>query len=248
MAQFCISKENLNKLFYTELGEERVNLILKNFSDKYSLSDIISMMNDENNEIGKFCKQQNDKFAVKTENVEIVHSIDLAELYFPNENPDICFNIKNSVQESEILTIKDLIQDIDPDTEIDCLIKNGSKQFKFQLKEYPEEYLELTPTKIIEFIDKKIISPEKYNTENNKDLIIVITLKPEVDTAFKELSDFKIIHEYLKQRDIKLLEINFLYNRNCEHLVWYQVYPQLGHSKIPWADLPYHKTKKISVI
>lgn len=248
MSQFCISKENLNKLFYTELAETRLDLILEKFSDKYSPQEIFEQTESEQGEVGEFCKKQNDKFSEKTENVEIAHSIDLAQFYFPDENPEICFNLKNGSHKINIKTVEDLIKNIGPDTEIDCLIKNESRQFKFQLKEYPEKYLlGMTAQKVIEFLDKNILPPEKYNNKNNKDLIIIITLKPEINTEFKESSDFKIIHEYLKDKKIELTEIDFMYNRNCEYIVWYQVYPQLGHAKIPWVELPYQKVKRLEI-
>jgi len=89
-----------------------------------------------------------------------------------------------------------------------------------------------------------ILSKNKYNNESNHDLIIIIAIKPEPESRFKELEDFKVIHNYLCSESIKLREINFLYNRNNEFMVWYQVYPRSGHYKIPWEKLSYHQAKK----
>jgi hypothetical protein len=238
--QFCINKKILIQLFWNGSALDG----MRNLIEKFSLEEVLKQIKNNTEKITEYWKDGNEKFTKKTINEEIANAITLADFYFLNSCPDICFEMKQSVGQAEIKIFRDFIANLENNTEIDCLIKDKEKQFKFQLKQYPEKYKKWSVNKVIEYLDKGILPESKYNNKNNKDLIIIITIKPKRNSEFKEKKDFEEIHKYLSKKDIKLLEINFLYNRKCEYMVWFQVFPKKVYYKIPYQKLSYHEAKR----
>lgn len=211
-----------------------INILWKKWSYRWRL---------RTGEVGEYVEEENNKFATNTANAEIINAITLADFYFLKSDPVICFEMKNDFRQKKINGHRELTENLENDTEIDCLIRDEQREFKFQLKQYPEQYKEWSADKVTNYLDESILPrAAKYNNDSNKDLIIVITIKPELKSGFKE-EDFDKIYKYLSSKEIKLLEINFLYNRNIEHMVWHQVFPKNGYYKIPWQNLSYHKVK-----
>lgn len=242
--QFCISKNNLIQLFWKQTTEERLNNVLEKFSSQYSILEMSEQIKTETGEVGEYFKTEMKKFRTKTENVEIAHAITLADFYFPEADPFICFEMKSGFKKDHVDTYKELFENMDHDTEIDVLIKKDNQQFKFQLKQYPEEYKDWSVIKVIEYLDNSILPTSQYNNDSNRDLIIAIYIQPKLNTQINISQDFKKIHQHLVAKEIKLLEINFLFNLNIEFMVWHQVFPQLGHYKIPWQKLSHHRAKR----
>lgn len=231
-------------MFWGGTTDERVSAMLSKFLGKYSLQEIHDQMKDNVGEVGKYIENENKIFSTKTTNDEIGNALTLADFYFPDSDPSICFEMKRGFNQDGINTHHELIENLESDTEIDFKIKDEEKEFDFQLKQYPEKFKEWSVEKVIKYINDSILPSYKYNSESNKDLIIVIVIKPEPKSNFKEVEDFDEIHKYLAKQNIKLKEINFLYNRNNEHMVWYQVFPENGHYKIPFQNLSYHEAKR----
>lgn len=215
---------------------------------EFSLGEIYKQFCAETGDVWEYQKKYFEKFSMKTENNELAHAITLADFYFPDSNPTICFEMKRGFRKKDVGTCEELIKNMESCTEVDCIVKDDSREFRFQLKQYPEKYKEWGVNEVIRYLDDEILTESKYNNKSNKDLIIVIHIQPERVSRFKESKDFSDIHKHLMSKDIKLLEINFLYNRNCESMIWYQVFPQKGYSKIPWEKLSYHKAKVNAVI
>lgn len=242
--QLCIDKKRLIELFLVSNAKKTLNSALQKFWGRFSLVEIYEQMKAEKGEVEEYYKGELKKFSGKNINNEFSNAITLAEFYFPNSNPLICFEMKSDFIKKDVETCQELAENIESYTDVDCLIKDQNEGFKFQLKQYPEEYKEWSPAKVIEYLEKSVISEKKYNNEANKDLIIAITIKPERQSNFREEQDFQEIHEYLKGENIKLKEINFLYNRNNESMIWFQVFPGIGYNAIPWQKLSYHGAKK----
>lgn len=240
---FCIPRNDLVQLFFKESSEEKVDALLKEFSGKYSKEEILLGIATQKGEVGDYYKLQNKKHSTNSAIVEIINAVTLADLYFLESEPTICFEMKADFKQKELKSYHELIDNLESNTEIDCQIKDTERSFKFQLKQYPEEYKEWSAEKVITYIENDILP--KYNNDGNKDLIIVITIQPKEDSNFKE-SDFKVINDFLNTKgdSIKLAEVDFLYNRNIEHIIWHQVFPKHGHYKIAWDKLSYHKAKR----
>ncbi|MBU1923520.1 MAG: hypothetical protein KJ710_04615 [Candidatus Omnitrophica bacterium] len=239
----CIPNERLIHLFYRQLTIEKTDRLIKHFSNKYSLADILGQLKAENGEVYEYDKNEIDKFATITAHEEIANAITLAGFYFLDTNPVICFEMKRGFNKKDVESIDELLDILETDTEIDFSIKDDRKEFHFQFKSYPEKYKNWNPKRVIEYLDKSILPQSEYNNDINSNLIIVISIKPEEQSNFRESQDFDKIYKYLKHQNIHLQEINFIYNRNMEHMVWYQVHPEKGHYKIPWQNLPYQRVK-----
>lgn len=241
---FCIDKSTLIQIFWGGTTNDRMRDLISKFLGKYSFEEIYNQMESNSGEVGEYIISENKRFSTITANDEIANALTLADIYFPKTESQICFKMKSSFGQGKINTYEELLVNMESDTEIDFSIQSTKEAFKFQLKQYPEEYKEWSVEKVIDYLEKKILPNHKYNNESNKELIIVITIKPKLKSNFKEGVDFDAIYTSLHSKDIKLKEINFLYNRNNENMVWYQVYPENGHCKIPFDQLSYHEAKK----
>jgi hypothetical protein len=231
-------------MFWGQSTRERLSRLIKKFFGKYSLLEIYQQVKAGRGEAGEYFKEELESFSKKTAHEEIAHAITLADFYFLDSKPVICFEMKRGFIKKEVENLNEILENLESNTEIDCLIEDGKREFKFQLKQYPEKYKDWSPNKVIKYLNESILPKSRYNNESNSDLIVVIAIKPELHSEFKETQDFSEIHKYLSSQSIKLREINFLYNRNMEHMVWYQVYPKKGHYKIPWQNLSYHQAKR----
>ena len=231
-------------MFWGQTTKRRLDNLLKKFSNKYSYLEMYIQMISGQGKVGEYLNNETRQFTKKTESNEIAHAIILADFYFIGSNPQICFNMKRGFKVKQIDTIEELIANLDHDTEIDCLIKDKTNKFKFQQKRYPEEYKPWSVTKVIEYLDTEILPVQKYNNDSNHDLIIAINIQPKTDTQVNINRDFKEIYQHLTTKDIKLLQIAFLFNLNIKFEVWHEVFPRLGHYKIPWGDLSQHHAKR----
>lgn len=242
--QFCIKKDDLVKIFWEQKATEMTNQLLQLFRGSYSYAEINQQINAGEGEVAEYFKRENNIFSKKTLNVETVHSITLADFYFPDSNPLICFEMKSSFVKKEVEDINDVFENIEPNTVSDCVIRDDGHELKFQLKQYPEEYKEWSAEKVIEYLDSHILPESEYNNANNSDLIIIIAIKPKRPSSFQGQEDFDKIYKYLQSRTVHLGEISFIYNQNSEYMIWHQVCPENGHSRILWKNLSYHKAKK----
>lgn len=242
--QVCIPKAKLIQMFWGKHAEGLVLDIIKKFSGEFTLEEIAKQLETGAGEVAEYQKGRIEAFSGKNANNEIANAITLADFYLPNLPCEVCFQMKNSFTGDVPGSSEELIENMETYTEIDCLIKGAGKEFKFQLKQYPEKYKEWSAEKVIKYLEEAVLPESKYNNKGNRDLSIVITIKPELHSNFKETEDFKKIHEYLRSKEIKLAEIVFLYNRNNDSMVWFQVFPRRGYNSIPFPKLSYNQAKK----
>ncbi len=240
----CISKKELIRLFLIEKPKEGVRILLEEFSGKYTMEQILLGVVTQEGEVGDYYKTQNKKDKTSTVIAEVINAIALAGFYFLESESSVCFEMKSNFKQKDLDSYRELIDNLESNTEIDFLIKDNKHAFKFQLKQYPEEYKEWSPEKVITYIENRILP--KYNNDSNKDLIIVITIQPKQYSDVKE-SDLKVINDFLNTKwvGIKLAEINFIYNQNNEYIIWYQVFPKHGYYKIDLSKLFYYEVKKL---
>ncbi len=116
------------------------------------------------------------RFANKTENVEIITSFDLAEFYFPGENPQICFSVKDDFLSDTSVSYDSLIEGIESNTPIDCSIGANGREFHFQIKRYPQEYLAHTREALTNYIIDTISG---YGSM--KGTILIVILQPNTE-------------------------------------------------------------------
>lgn len=224
---FCISKIKLKKLLEIKTQERLMGQIEK-FKSSLSLQEMFSQME---NGIGIFDEAMNRdtaRFTNKTENVEAFLAIDLSDLYFPDEEPEICFEMKKGFPSSSEITFDELIAGVECDTHIDCSIKGNQKSFDFQIKRYPQAFLEHTTEGLTKYIKETVGG---YGDMSNT--ILIILLQP--NTEAPSDIDFPKIHQNLQsiKNKISFQEIDLLFNDKNQYIIWHQVFPLSGHYKKP---------------
>ena len=205
------------------MQKHRVLSVIEKFGDKFSGQEIIDQIKNDFGEVGTFIKKDTDKLTNKTENTEILMAFDLADFYFGLEkNPDICFDMRNDFKVNSITNYNEFVSQIESYTDIDCTIKDSLRSFDFQIKRFPQKYLEHDNETIIKYLEKEVFP---HYTENNR-MILAILLQPYPPFSNSDL-DFKILNEYLIsiKEKINFSEIVFVFNINNEKMALSRVYP-----------------------
>jgi len=223
---FCISKNKLKKLLEAKTQERLLSQIEK-FKDSLPLEEMFNQMEQGSGVFDDSMSKDTTKFTNKTENVEAFLAIDLSDMYFPDEESKICFEMKKGFSSSEI-TFDELIAGVECDTHIDCSVKGKEKSFYFQIKRYPQAYLEHTTESITKYIKEAVGG---YGDMTGT--ILVILLQPNTETPSE--IDFPKIYQNLQsiKDKISFQEIDFIFNDKNQYIIWHQVFPESGHYKKP---------------
>lgn len=227
MKQFCIGKEEFKQLFERR-QRERVLSLLGEYIGTFSMEEMHDQMVDDQGAFAEAVAVSNAKFTNKTENVEIITAFDLAEFYFPDENPQICLAVKDDFPGDAAVSYDSIVASIENDTPIDCSIGLNGREFHFQIKRYPQAHLAHTREALTEYIKKTM-----RGYADMKDTILVIILQPNTEEA-NDLS-FKGIHEDIVaiKDEVNFREIDLVYNHRGQEMRWEQIYPEFGHSVKP---------------
>ena len=132
---FCISKDDLIQIFWGQSTDKKISDILKKFGKQYSLLKICQQMENRQGEVGEYFSKELERFSKKSTHEEIAHAITLADFYFLKSKPVICFEMKRAFKKNQVETFEELLENIENDTEIDCLLKDSHAEFHFQLKQ-----------------------------------------------------------------------------------------------------------------
>ena len=225
---FCINKKEL-KILWSGKQEDRLHKQINKFKDLLTLQEMFRQMEQDSGEFSEATTADTSKFSRVTANVEIGLALELADFYFPDAYPDICFEMKSGFS-GVISSYDNLVENIESATHVDCSIKLEGRQFNFQIKRYPQSYCEYTNEAIIEFLGKTM---KGYGDMNGT--ILIVLLQPEPDPKAFDKMDFKAIHAGLVaiKEKITFDEIDFIFNERNQQIFWHQVFPQCGHAKKP---------------
>lgn len=238
--KFCIPKNVLYEL-YLKKQKGRVFSVLEKFGNNFSGQEIINQVKNDTGEVGTFVQKDTDKLTNKTENTEILMAFDLADFYFGLEtNPEICFDMRNDFKSESVRSYDNLVSQIESYTDIDCSIKDSEQSFDFQIKRFPQKYLEHNNETVIKYFEEDVFP---HYTKNNN-MILAVLLQPHPPFSDSDL-DFKILNQYLVsiKEKINFSEIIFVFNINNEKLALSRVYPDYVSSTKP-LELLSDKYKK----
>jgi hypothetical protein len=227
MAQFCIGKEDFKQLFEKN-HRERLITLMGEFSDRLSPQDMLAQMESDTGAFAEAVAASTSRFTNKTENVEIITAFDLADFYFPDENSQVCLEVKDGFPDDAPVSYESIVANIESNTPIDCSIKSGGREFHFQIKRYPQKYRAHTREALVEFIAKTM-----RGYTDMKGSILAVILQPASEEA-NGLS-FKEVHEDLiaMKDEITFDEIDLIFNDRGQQMRWEQVYPENGHATKP---------------
>jgi hypothetical protein len=168
------------------------------------------------------------KFTKKTENVEIMLAFQLAAFYFPDDDAELCFMMRRDFSPASASSYDAIVAGIENDTAIDCTIKSDGREFNFQIKRCPQDYIVLTRDSLTAYIKKAVAG---YG--DMRGTILILLLQPNTEAA-NNLS-FKQVHEDMAamKDTISFDEIDFVFNDRNQNIRWQQVFPQYGHAEQP---------------
>ena len=156
----------------------------------------------------------------QTEFVEFVAALQLADFYFPNENKDICFELKRNAKPEDIKTYEDLISSFESYTYIDCEVRDPSQTIAFQIK---RDYSDHTPSGFATWLNKKAF--KKYSDMKGTSLVVFLGVP--TDGSVVEIDKF---HTEFKEKCIPFVSfdrVSLLYNdKTSWHMVLHEFYPE----------------------
>ncbi len=221
----CFTPEYLEFLIKEFLNEEVMLDFLKNFDlkeIKYNRDKIWNFLNPLIEE-----KYNNTDFR------EIFEASALSEYYKGESGVGVCFELKKSVNKNNIKKLKQLIDNLEKNTDVDCAIRTDKGLYLFQLKDFHKmEELNLTTQGLIDFIKKSLL---KYGRKVTKNLLVTLQ-KTNKDNDSK--IEFHQVHEYFKNQDLGDNQILVHYNDNNLEMCIISVYPKLASKRIPinWRE------------
>lgn len=159
------------------------------------------------------------KTTKKSEFVEFLAAIQLADFYFPNESKSICFEIKRSVKPESIKTYEDLIGSFEDYTHIDCQVRGANKTISFQIK---RDYSDRTPEGFATWLNEKVF--KKYAEMSGTALVVFLGVPQ--DNRVVALD--KYYEEFVKNctEHISFDSVSVLYNdKDSGHVVLHELFP-----------------------
>jgi hypothetical protein len=230
---YCISKNDLLELWINQ-QKDRTDGFMKNFAGKFDMQEMVAQMEKEKGEFWDFFKTNTDKFANKTENVEVFMAVEIVDFYFKVEmDVNICFEMRTEFRGELIETLDELVSKIESDTHIDCSIKSKDLMLDFQIKRYPQQYKKFSGEAIIEFL-KGVFS----GYGEMKNVILAILLQPNTEEQTKLF--FQEIHDQLMtmKEKVNFSEVVFIFNLSNKNVVFTRVYPDFvfSHKPIQWRS------------
>ena len=160
------------------------------------------------------------KMTTQTEFVEFIAALQLADFYFPNENKDICFEIKRGVKPESIKTYGDLTGSFEDYTHIDCEVRATNNSISFQIK---RDGSDRTPVGFATWLNAKIF--KKYGEMSGTALVVFLGVPK--DNRVVALD--KYYEEFTKNcvDNISFDSVSILYNDNDSgHLVLHELFPK----------------------
>lgn len=160
----------------------------------------------------------------KTEFVEFLASLQLADFYFPNEKKTICFELKRNVRPEEIKTYEGLINSLESNTHIDCQIKNATQTISFQIK---RDGSDNGPAGFATWLKEKVL--KKYSNMVGTSLVIFLGVPK--DGSGVDLAKFYAEFMKICSGHISFDKISLLYNdKTAGNVVLHEFYP--NHKRV----------------
>jgi len=156
----------------------------------------------------------------ETEFVEFLAALQLADFYFPNEHKDICFELRRNTKPTDIKSFKDLTDNFENYTHVDCKIKNSNTEVSFQIK---RDYSDHTPCGFALWLNEKVF--KKYSEMSGTTLVIFLGIP--TDGSPVELD--KLYEEFTKKclSHISFDKVSLIYNDNTTgHIVLHELFPE----------------------
>lgn len=186
---YSASRDDLHSLFVASrrsFAETKLNEALQ----QYPHEEVSKQISAQTGPIVDEINRATESFARRTENVEFVTALGLSDFYFGPDTPTtISFEMRREFTGGPIATYEELIDNIESSTHIDCAVSDGARTLSFQIKRYPQAYLEHTNEAIINWLTQEVL-PHYPNMEGMTLIILLQPNTPPTQSAFnfQELS------------------------------------------------------------
>lgn len=243
MMMICIHRNQLYALVENEIRELVDNEALKFTREGMSLGEMVRQQIDETGPFNDALAAAIRKFTNRTEHVEIQVALDLSNLYDfgPQDEILICFEMNKGFR-GRISTLSDLVTNIESATHVDCTIRSKKKEWRFQIKRYPSEYLEFTQEAIIAYLQEIF---GKYGVMKGTNLILL--LQPRGKAATTPL-DFEKVHQALvsMKEVISFDKVAITFNANNKDILLISVFPdfQIGSKPLQFRSEKYQEEQR----
>lgn len=200
------------------LNRNKVEEIIKGQYLQNIISDVIFNKNPQLSTQQKI-KESTEKLSKRTFFQELYFSLLLSDFYFgQNIHTKICFEMKSgfdpALLESRDLSLEGLNEWVESRSPVDISILNSSKEFKFQIKTYPEKYNKSLATE--DFTTYIRETCKGYGDMSDVILVLIPQVKNPGDTLITNLEHLK---DNLKKLQISFEEIILLLNvKGIDHL------------------------------
>lgn len=167
----------------------------------------------------------------KTEFVEFLMALQMADFYFPNQEKQVCFDLKRGVDPKTIKTYQDLIESFEDYTHVDCLVRSGKESISFQVKRYRGDN---TPEAFISWLNERVL--KHYGNMSGTSLVIV--LQPAGGSAPAFALD-KVYEAFVRdaQANVSFDRVSMIYNDGGKkYMVLHELFPK-HHRKMIDLDL-----------
>ncbi len=171
---YTASRDEMHRLLVISKKAQAVAKLAE-LSQRYPREEIERQFASQTGPITEEINASSEAFARKTENVEFVTALGLSDFYFGSEvQTDVSFEMRRNFDGGSVKTYEDLIQNIANDTHIDCAINGKGQDLIFQIKRYPQKYLEHTNESILDYLGTEV-----FPHYPKMDSILVVLLQPD---------------------------------------------------------------------
>src|SRR3989338_2976407 len=169
--------------------------------------------------------------AQKTEFVEFIVALQLADFYFPNKQKGVSFDMRRGVDPGTITTFEELVGSFEDYTHVDCLVRSGESEISFQVKRYRGDN---TPDAFVEWLNTAVL--KHYGKMNGTSLVIL--LQP-VSDGRGPLALDKLYEVFIREAlpNGSFDGISLMYNdAESGHMVLHELHPR-HHRKLVELNL-----------
>lgn len=235
---YCASYEHTLSLF-SDKQKQRTYLRLSHLLKKYTRTQIEEQLAQNKGEAVDGNIEDLRPEIHKNEFTEYLLALQLADFYFPNEDKQICFELKRGVDPESIRTYDDLIRSFDDHTHIDCAVTSANKVTSFQIKRYRGDN---THEAFIDWLNIKVLMA--YGNMNKTSLIVLM----QTDSVTGTMAMDKLFEKFQKeaQNNVTFDEVAVLYNDGkAGYLTLHYLYPK--HRRVLISmDLALKRLKRLA--
>lgn len=231
---FTVSREELQSLVTNDerlFSREQFNTLLR----QYSRDEIEEQITNKSGPLMESIKARANAIATNTGKAEVINALSLADFYFPDSDTTISFELRRGVSQESITTFSELVGAFEVGTYIDCEVMSGEEIRSFQIKAYPQAYIEHANEVFLKWIKEEVF--DHYG--DMKGVILVVILQPDNSGGRSSNLDLDILANGIDAMVDRITfdEVVLTYNDRGQYITLCKLYPERKKLSVPleWA-------------